>query len=255
MNPDWDPRLYNRFRAYRAEPFAMILRRLVIGPGESIVDLGCGSGENTVELARRAESGSVLGIDSSPAMIAGANKLRATLDPRLADRVRFEHADLATFDRYRRFSIALSNAALHWASDHRACLALWYKALKPGGWLVVQMPANQNETAQATLLALVREPPWSNWVGDRPVAPSHSVGTPAEYRSILSHAGYSEIDCHYHTFAHPMTSPVEIVEWSRATVLRPFLNCIPEARHRAFLAEWTRRLGLEYGTSGALTFN
>jgi trans-aconitate 2-methyltransferase len=250
---DWDPNLYNRFRAYRAEPFAVIVRRLAIGPGDSILDLGCGTGENTIELARRAESGSALGIDSSPAMIAEANKLRATLDPRLADRVHFEQDDLTTFERDRRFSIVFSNAALHWASDHRACLALWYKALKPGGRLAVQMPANHNETAQVTLFALAREPPWSNWVGSV-AAPSHSVGTPPEYRSILFDAGYSEIDCHYHIFAHPMTSPTEIVEWSRATVLRPFLNRIPEARHPAFLAEWTRRLRLGYGTTGPLTF-
>jgi trans-aconitate 2-methyltransferase len=168
--------------------------------------------------------------------------------------VHFERGDLETFDRDRRFSIVFSNAALHWARDHRACLALWYKALKPGGQLVVQMPANGDETAQVSLFALAREPPWSKWVG-RVVAPSHSVATPAEYRSILFHAGYCEIDCDYHIFAHPMASPTEIVEWSRATVLRPFLNRIPKARHPAFIAEWTRRLQLEYDTTGPLTFN
>ena len=54
---DWDPELYNRFRRYRAEPFEAILQRLELGAGERIVDLGCGSGENTVELARRGAHG------------------------------------------------------------------------------------------------------------------------------------------------------------------------------------------------------
>ncbi|MGO9268502.1 MAG: hypothetical protein ACLQBA_27050 [Candidatus Binataceae bacterium] len=51
---DWDPEFYNRFRRYRAEPFELILARLAVRPDDTIVDLGCGSGENTIELARRA---------------------------------------------------------------------------------------------------------------------------------------------------------------------------------------------------------
>ncbi|HEY2665068.1 MAG TPA: methyltransferase domain-containing protein [Candidatus Binataceae bacterium] len=254
MSPDWDPGLYNRFRRYRAEPFEMIVRRLRIAPEASILDLGCGTGEHTVELARRAESGSALGIDSSPAMVAEANKLRATLDPSLADRVSFEHADFTTLASAGQFSIVFSNAALQWARDHRACLALWFKALEVGGQLAVQMPANDEETAQLSLLALSRESPWLDWVGHTPL-PSRTVGTPMEYRSMLCALGYCEIDCYYHTFTHPMASPAEIVQWSRATALRPFLKRIPETHHAAFIAEWTRRLESAYGTTGPLTFN
>ena len=254
MSPDWDPALYNRFRRYRAEPAEMILRRLKIAQADSILDLGCGTGEHTVELARRAAWGSALGIDSSRAMVAEANKLRATLDPSLADRVRFELGDLTALGSDRQFSIIFSNAALQWARDHQACLARWFDALKVGGQLVVQMPANDQETAQLSLLALCRESPWSEWVG-KTVVPSGAVRTPEQYRGMLSALGYCEIDCYYRTFAHPMTSPAEIVEWSRATLLRPFLNRIPKIRHAAFINEWTQRLESNYGTTGPLTFN
>ena len=76
---DWEPELYNRFRRYRAEPFQAILARLQLDPDETIVDLGCGSGENTVELARMAPRGQALGIDSSPAMIARADAAKRAL--------------------------------------------------------------------------------------------------------------------------------------------------------------------------------
>src|ERR1700683_3964110 len=72
---DWDPELYNRFRRYRAEPVAHILSRLQLAEDEKIIDLGCGSGENTLELARRSSSATALGVDGSFAMVEAARKL------------------------------------------------------------------------------------------------------------------------------------------------------------------------------------
>jgi trans-aconitate 2-methyltransferase len=45
------------------------------------------------------------------------------------------------------------------------------------------------------------------------------------------------------------------VEWSRATVLRPFLDALPEDRRGSFVAQWQGRLEQAYGTSGAIRFN
>src|SRR5579871_6442205 len=92
---DWNPELYNRFRSYRAEPFRAILARLDLDPAEQIADFGCGSGENTVELARRAPGSRALGIDSSPAMIERANAAKAELAEELAARLEFRLGDLA----------------------------------------------------------------------------------------------------------------------------------------------------------------
>src|SRR5579862_6904019 len=111
---DWDPELYNRFREYRAEPFEAILQRLKLAPDERLIDLGCGSGENTIELARRATCGSAVGLDSSPAMIEQANRLRADLDAELAARLRFELGDIARFGAREQYTLVFSNAALQW---------------------------------------------------------------------------------------------------------------------------------------------
>src|ERR1700731_4093399 len=111
---DWDPELYNRFRSYRAEPFGAILARLEIDPAEKLVDLGCGSGENTIELARRAARGCALGIDSSPAMIARSNAAKDALAPELAARLEFKLGDIGALQLADRYSLVFSNAALHW---------------------------------------------------------------------------------------------------------------------------------------------
>jgi trans-aconitate 2-methyltransferase len=251
---DWDPDLYNRFRSYRAEPFHAILKRLDLDPAEKILDLGCGSGENMIELARRAPNGRALGIDSSPAMIARANAAKDALERQLATRLDFRLGDIGAVELPDRYSLVFSNAALHWVTDHRRALQACYRLMQTDGRLVVQMPANYEEIAQVTLTRLAAEPPWRDFTGAVEV-PSSTVRTPQCYARLLQELGYADVDCYYQVFAHPMNGPDDVVEWSRATVLRPFLDTIPEDRRDEFVAQWRDRLEAAYGTSGRFTFN
>src|SRR5208283_5359226 len=111
---DWEPDLYNRFRRYRAEPVAHILSRLQLGEDEKIIDLGCGSGENTFELARRSARGSALGVDGSPAMIEAARKLLEAEPAELKRRVSFDLLNVAEFRADREYTLIFSNAAFQW---------------------------------------------------------------------------------------------------------------------------------------------
>lgn len=251
---DWDPELYNRFRRYRAETFTHMLERLDPAPQDRIVDLGCGSGENTIDLARRTTRGSVLGIDSSPSMIGAAERLRAQLDDDLRGRLRFERADARALDFSGEFTVVFSNAMLQWLPDQKAALAAWHRALRPAGVLAVSMPANDHETAQRTIVALAREEPWRARLKSVEV-PARAVAEPDEYRAMLAGIGYVAIDCYYRTFHHPMRDVGELVEWHRATALRAFLAALPEREHGAFLDALAGRLERAYGTAGPLTFD
>ncbi len=250
---DWNSELYNRFRDYRAEPVLEILERLALGGRERVVDLGCGSGENTVEIARRIGEGTALGLDSSRAMIEAAERLRATLEPALGSRIEFVLGDIREFRAEGEFSVIFSNAAFQWVGGHREIFRACRDALAPGGRIVVQMPANDEETAKVELSRLASEPPWSAMLGGID-ASFRSVPPPEHYRRMLSELGYVEIDCYYRTFEHPMNDPGEVVEFYRATGLRPFLDRIPPERHGEFLAALRGRYQRAYGTSGKLTF-
>ncbi len=252
---DWDPELYNRFRRYRAEPVDMILDRLECAPAERIVDLGCGSGENTVELARRSVGGFAEGIDSSPAMIDRALKLAATLEPELARRVSFAIGDLRNFAGDREYTIVFSNAALQWVGGHREVLTACYGALRPGGRLAISVPANEIEAAQVTMQALAAEAPWSATLAAVKTPSNQNVLAPEAYRAMLEEIGFAGVDCYYHTFRHAMQSPGEVVEFYRATGLRAFLDRLAPEQQGPFIAELTRRLEVAYGTRTALTFS
>jgi trans-aconitate 2-methyltransferase len=264
---DWDPDLYHRFRRYRAEPFEAILARLENGGAEQrlvdrtvdrIVDLGCGTGENTAELARRFAGAVTVGMDSSPAMMDRALKLREGLEPALRERVSFVLGDIHEFntkhEHSREYSTIFSNAAMQWLSEHREIFTCCFEALAPGGRLVVQMPANDHETAQVTLHAMAHEEPWrAALVGVKP--PSATVAAPEVYDRMLAEIGFDRIDCYYQTFHHPMDSPAEIVEWCRATVLRRYVDLLDPAQREPFVEALTARLERAYATRGPLTFD
>jgi len=252
---DWDPELYNRFSEYRSQPVTMMLARLRLGPRERIVDLGCGTGEHTIELARRSAEGYVVGIDSAPAMIERALKLHETLGADLQQRLKFELADFRDFEADREYTVVFSNAALQWASDHRSIFAAAYRALRENGRLAVQIPANENEAAQSTMRQMATEPPWDKTLSEVRTPSDENVLPAADYRRLLGEIGFAEVDCFYHTFHHPMRNANEVVEFCRSTSLRRFLDRLPAARHSEFMAELTRRLEAAYGTRGPLTFN
>lgn len=252
---DWDPELYNRFRDYRSEPVAMMLARLELGPRERIVDWGCGTGEHTIELARRSAEGFVVGIDSSPAMIERALKLHDKLGPDVRQRVRFKLADFCDFKADREYTVVFSNAALQWASGHRSILAAAYRALRQNGRLAVQIPANENEAAQATMRQVASEPPWNATLSEVRTPSDENVLPAADYSRLLAEIGFAKVDCFYHTFHHPMRNAGEVVEFCRSTSLRRFLDRLPAAQHSEFVAELTQRLETVYGTRGPLTFN
>ena len=251
--PDWDPGLYNRFRRYRAEPVAHILSRLQLAEDEKIIDLGCGPGENTLELARRSPRGSALGVDGSPAMVEAARKVLDSEPAELKRRVSFDLLNVADFRADRAYTLIFSNATFQWIPGHRALFAACFDALRPGGTIVVQMPANETETAKLEIGRLARETPWSTMLGGRERA--FHEEPPEFYAAMLAKLGYDRIDCYHLTFHHPMDRPADVVQWYRSTGLRPFLDALPEDRHEEFLGQVTSRLNAAYGTSGAMTFD
>ncbi|HEY6419012.1 MAG TPA: methyltransferase domain-containing protein [Candidatus Binataceae bacterium] len=250
---DWNPELYNRFRRYRAEPVEHILVRLKFSRDETIVDLGCGSGENTIALGRRTARGSLRGIDNSPAMIDAARSLLAREPAELRSRISFELGELPQFQARDEFTLIFSNAAFQWIRDRRALFTACLLALKPGGRIVVQVPANETETAKVELSRLANEEPWRTQLGglDKPFGDE----PPEYYARMLAEIGYDTIDCYHHTFRHPMDRAAEVIEWYRATGLRPFLDALPAARREEFVAAYTPRLESAYGTAGAMIFN
>jgi len=131
----WDADAYARTARFVSDLGVPLVDLLAPRPGERVLDLGCGDGALTQELARRGAD--VVGVDASPSMVAAAR--RRGLDARLAD-----GQDLA-FDA--EFDAVFSNAAIHWMPRQAAVVAGVRRALRPRGRFVAEFGGDGNVQA------------------------------------------------------------------------------------------------------------
>ncbi|SNZ12727.1 Trans-aconitate methyltransferase [Natronoarchaeum philippinense] len=137
QEPDWDPMTYEDDHAFVYEYGADVLDLLDPAPDERVLDIGCGTGALTAEIADTGAD--VVGIDSSQDMIERAREAHPAIE--------FRHADArtATFDD--SFDAVFSNAALHWIDEQDAALSTVADALRPGGRFVAELGGDGNVAA------------------------------------------------------------------------------------------------------------
>jgi len=130
----WNSELYQSSHAFVWKFGRDLLAMLAPMPGERILDVGCGPGQLTAEIA--GSGAEVLGIDLSADMVAAARSNYPHL--------RFEVADIAAANYESEFDGVFSNAALHWVRDQQGAIIAIARALKPGGRFVFEMGGRGN---------------------------------------------------------------------------------------------------------------
>jgi trans-aconitate methyltransferase len=155
----WDADDYDDGHGFVAEYGASLVDLLDPKSGERVLDLGCGTGHLTADIAERGAT--AVGIDQSAEMVEQARAAYPGLS--------FRRADARSFTAEDRFDAVFSNAALHWVpgADHDAVIEAVADALRPGGRFVAEMggTGNVGRIVTATLAELRergydRENPW-----------------------------------------------------------------------------------------------
>lgn len=236
MHADWNPALYRRFEDERTRPAQDLLARVPLREAARVVDLGCGPGNSTQLLVERFPNASVVGTDTSEAMLKSARQ-------RLPQ-CRFELGDASAWQPELPSDLIFANAVLHWVPNHGALLPRLFSALAPRGVLAVQMPDNLDEPSHRLMREVAAGGPWASEIGDAARARTPILSA-REYYDLLAPSA-AQVDVWRTTYQHPMTSPAAIVEWLRATGLRPFVDPLPPAQRTAFLAEYEGRLAEAY---------
>src|SRR3569833_2727563 len=169
---------------------------LALKPGDHVLDIGCGGGETTLELARAvAPDGTVLGIDLSPAVLAFARGAAKG-----CTRAQFINADAQAFPfEPASFDAAYSRFGVMFFADPIAAFSNIHRSLKPGGRLafVCWRALNENQLdllpLQAASAYLPPQP-----VHDRDAPGPFAFAKPERVRGILARAGFTDIEITAH---------------------------------------------------------
>ncbi len=112
MSFEFDGEKYKKASSHQKEWAKKILGELHFNGNEIIIDLGCGDGTITNQLAEMVPDGKVIGIDASKGMIKTALKYKKQSN------VHFEQKDINEIRYFEKFDFIFSNATFHWVKDH-----------------------------------------------------------------------------------------------------------------------------------------
>lgn len=134
IHPKWNAGLYDAKHAFVWKHSSDVVSLLAPQSGERILDLGCGTGHLTAQIA--ASGAQVLGIDRSPEMVTAARKAYPNL--------KFEVADARELPFRSEFDAVFSNATLHWIHEPARVIQSFWNALRPGGRFVAEFGGKGN---------------------------------------------------------------------------------------------------------------
>jgi trans-aconitate 2-methyltransferase len=241
----WDPSQYARFSDERSAPFFDLLTLVEPCRGGRVVDLGCGTGELTRALHERTGASATLGIDSSEAMLARSKQYSG-------GGLSFELEDIADWEPTESVDLVFSNAALHWVDDHHQLFARLTAALRSGGQLAVQMPANHDHASHLVAERVASEEPFREALGG--YIRRSPVLLPETYAVVLDRLGYEAQHVRVHVYLHVLAEPGAVVEWVKGTLLTDYKRRLPDSLYEEFLARYRELLLTELGEDRPFRF-
>ncbi len=236
MNAQWDPALYLQFGDERTRPAADLLARVPLRSCDRVFDLGCGPGNSTRLLASRFPGADIVGVDTSPEMLAEARESGVE--------ARWEQADFDEWSPSTPADLLYANAAFQWSKDPLRLTVRLFRTLAPRGVLALQVPQNFDQPSHTEIRAAVESGPWA---GTLRSARQYDAGfaKAADYARALAPEG-ATLDIWTTEYLHRLEGPDPVFRWLSGTGLRPFTQRLDGEERRAFEAAVRVRLAHAY---------
>ena len=230
---DWDAARYHRISDPQLAWGRAVAARLEPAAGERILDIGCGTGRLTAEIATRPGI-RVVGLDHSASMLQEAARHAATQ----AAAPMYVRGDGAALPFTAAFDAVFSAATFHWIPDHDRLFASVFAALGPGGRFVAQAGGAGNlDPLYARARRLMCSPQYADHFASW-LEPFHFENA-ADTEARLSRAGFTDIQVSVVEAPVPFETPVLYSEFVGAVCLRHQLHRLPEAERDGFMQQLT----------------
>lgn len=223
---EFNGKKYRQASRHQKEWGRRLMAELELNGNEAILDLGCGDGVLTDQLALLVPDGRIVGLDASEGMIQTAMQNKR-------DNLDFIQMDINEMDYTNEFDVIYSNAALHWVKDHIRLIRNVYKALKPGG--IIQWNFAGDGTTENfihTVRALMKDDIFKEYFQDFDWP--WFMPERAEYEKLIRDGGFSSVYVEEENADRYFTDTDEMIRWIDQPCIVPFLQCIPAEKKDRF---------------------
>lgn len=237
---EWDAAGYSRISSLQAAMAQEVLALLHLDGSERIIDVGCGEGKITAEIASRVPGGSVVGIDPSHDMI-GFAKTHFTLSIASASlrNLRFEVADARYLSFRNEFDLAVSFNALHWIPDQDGALRSICSALVPGGKAQFRLvTAGARQSLESIVEETRTAAGWKNYFKN--FKDPYLRLTPDEYVTVAERSGFRVLSVNTQDHSWDFGSRPAFANFS-AVGLIAWTDRLPAAKRQSFLDDVLNR--------------
>ncbi len=182
---EWDAADYAKRSSLQAAMADEALALLDLKGSERVLDIGCGDGRITAEIAVRVPRGSVAGIDASREMIGFAS---SHFGPEAHPNLRFEVVDAHSLPFREDFDLVVSFNALHWLPEQDAALRSIRSAMKPDGRGQLRLvPKGERRSLEDVIEDTRRSSKWDHYFEEFHDPYLHL--TPEQYRAMAERNG------------------------------------------------------------------
>lgn len=229
---EWSASAYNHISTLQQVMAEKEIRRLELAGGERVLDVGCGDGKVTAEIAGLVPRGSVLGIDPSHNMIGFASR---HFGPARWPNLRFEVADARRLTYRAEFDLVVSFNALHWVKEQEDALRGIRAALKPGGRALLRFVPSEAGWAIEYVIEEVRlRARWAGFfTGFRP---PFAHFTPEQYREMAERSGLLVQHILVEDGSWDFQSPQAFIAFCAATFVE-WTRKVPEPNRADFIVD------------------
>ncbi|MTJ46806.1 class I SAM-dependent methyltransferase [Dolichospermum sp. UHCC 0259] len=229
----WNPEEYAKNSDAQLRWAKELRANLELQDYESVLDVGCGDGKITADFAKALPNGKVMGVDSSPEMIAYAQH---TYSATQYSNLSFACVDARSLDFDHEFDLVFSNATLHWVDNHQAFLNGVSRALRSGGRLIISCGGQGNAADILQVFSeIVVSEPWRGYFDDFR-NPYFFYGD-QNYALWLEKAGFrvKRLELVPKDMTH--LGKDGLAGWIRTTWM-PFTQCVSESKRDSFIADF-----------------
>ncbi|HKG06454.1 MAG TPA: methyltransferase domain-containing protein [Pedobacter sp.] len=230
----WNSEIYNKFKDIRFQPFYDLIGFIQPAAHMKVVDLGCGTGEQTAILAQRFPGADLLGVDASAEMLEKSEGLAG-------NRLKFRRGNMeAVAAAPETWDLVFSNAALQWSDDHEVLFPALIKRLNPAGQFAVQMPVQDANTLNQLLCALTQESTFrkflKGWSRSSPVLSMDA------YTRILFDAGLQNLQVIQKVYPIIAADHETLFNFIAGSALIPYLERLDPDQKALFVAAYRERI-------------